>query len=137
MTLVRPNTFLKRALIADAIVSGAVALAQLSAPGLIAQWTGLAPALLLGTGVFLVGYVALLATLASRSQLLAAWLWFVIAGNVAWAAGALLVIETSGLPGLGIAFAAVHALAVLSFAALEYQGLRTSARESTGFARSS
>lgn len=136
MTQIRPNSFLKRALIADAVVTGAVALAQLSATGLIVEWTGLAPALVTGTGVFLVGYVALLVALVTRARLPAAWLWLVIAGNAGWAAGALLVIEASELPAFGSAFAAVHALATLTFALLEYQGLRTSPGESAGFARS-
>ena len=136
MTQIRPNSFLKRALIADAVVTGAVALAQLSATGLIVEWTGLASALVTGTGVFLVGYVGLLVALVSRAQLPAGLLWLVIAGNAGWSAGASLVIGASELTAFGNAFAAMHALATLTFAALEYQGLRTSAVESAGFARS-
>jgi hypothetical protein len=135
MSIVYPNTWLKRVLVADAVVSGAVALLQLAAAKRVSELTGLSASLLIGTGAFLVAYVALLLTLASRSRLPASLLWLVIVGNVGWAAGAL-VVATGGLPGLGIALAAIHAVAVTTFAALEYQGLRTSRTEPSGYARS-
>lgn len=132
-TLVR-TPFLARVLVADAVVSGAVALLQLLAMARVAELTGLSGSLLLGTGWFLVGYVALLFVLASRARLPAALVWLVIVGNMGWAAGAL-VIAASRLPALGIAFSAVHAAAVLVFAALEYLGMRASPREARDLAR--
>jgi hypothetical protein len=126
MTSIIANPFLKRALLADAAVSGAVALLQLALPGRLAAWTGLPSALLLGTGAFLVGYVALLVALASRARVLPALIWFVIAGNAGWGIAALIVSQSLSLSALGQAFAIVHASAVFAFAALEYRGLKTS-----------
>jgi hypothetical protein len=126
MTSIVANSFLKGALIADAGVSGAVALLQLLASGQLAALTGLSAALLVGTGVFLVGYVALLIALATRAQVWSALIWAVIVGNLAWAVAALAVSASLPLAPLGHAFAIVHAVAVAAFAYLEYRGLGAS-----------
>ena len=129
--LVQPSSFLKRALVADAAVSGAVALLQLAASAQLSSFTGLPQPLLLGTGTFLVGYVTLLLVLAARQSVWSSLLWLVIAGNLAWAVGALGVSMSSPLSTLGHAFAAVHAVAVTTFAYLEYRGLGLSLQRST------
>jgi hypothetical protein len=103
-----------------------VALLQLAASSQLASLTGLSAPLLLGTGAFLVGYVTLLLVLGSRESVWAPLLWLVIAGNLAWAVAALGVSMTQPLSPLGHTFAAVHALAVTSFAYLEYKGLSVS-----------
>jgi hypothetical protein len=123
MNSIAPSRFLKRALLADAAVSGAVAVLQLVAASLLAAETGLPGALLKGTGLFLIAYVALLITLATRQRLWPALIWFVIIGNVGWAIAAIAVTQTLPLSTLGHAFAAVHAVAVTVFAGLEYRGL--------------
>jgi hypothetical protein len=128
MAQITPSLFLKRALLADAVVSGAVAVLQLVAYNQLASLTGLSSALLLGTGTFLVGYVALLIVLALRATVPAAMIWLVIAGNLAWAVAALAVSATLPLATLGHAFAGVHALAVTTFSYLEYRGLGASAQ---------
>lgn len=127
MTSIVSSTFLKRALLADAIVSGTVALLQLAASAQLASLTGLSTPLLLGTGTFLVGYVTLLLVLAARQSVPTPLVWAVIAGNLAWAVAALGVSTALPLSALGHAFAAVHALAVTTFAYLEYKGLGLSA----------
>ena len=131
MQTIVPNTFLKRVLWADAAVSGAVALLQLAVPALLAAQTGLPNALLVGTGLFLVGYVAWLITLATRARLWTPLLWFVIAGNAGWAVAALVVSLALPLAALGQGFAFVHAAAVSVFAWLEYRGLSDSSRDPT------
>jgi hypothetical protein len=123
MTSIIPSSFLKRVLLADAAVSGSVALLQLAATEPLAALTGLPTGLLLGTGLFLVGYVTLLVVLAKRSRVWSSMIWLVIAGNLAWAVAALAVAATLPAALLGEAFAAVHAIAVSTFAYLEYRGL--------------
>ena len=120
------SNFLKRALLADAAVSGASALLQLMAAEMLAQYTALSAALLRGTGVFLIAYVALLVGMALRPRLPRALVWVVIVGNVAWAIGALALCR--GLPMLGVAFCVIQAATVLVFAELEYVGLGRGAR---------
>lgn len=126
MTSIAPSLFLKRALIADACVSGACAVLQLIATRLLHEYTGLAVPLLQGTGLFLVGFVGLLVWLATRPALPAALVWLVIIGNLAWAAAAVVVSCSPELRALGSAFAWVQALAVALFAGLEYAGLARS-----------
>jgi hypothetical protein len=64
---IQPNGFLRGALLADAAVSGAVALLQLALTGLLVELLHLPSPLLVGTGAFLVAYVALLLVLACCS----------------------------------------------------------------------
>jgi hypothetical protein len=123
-----PSPSLKWALAADAAVSGAVAVLQLTAAKLLAAHAGFSVALLRGTGLFLLGYVALLLALRARARLDPSLIWFVIVGNVAWALAALALGFDLPLSDLGRAFAMVHAVAVSGFAALELQGLRRSER---------
>ena len=128
MRSVFPSRFLKRALGADALVSGAVALLQLLAAGALAEQLALPGALLLGTGVFLLGYVALLVMLARAQRVPAALILLVVAGNVLWAVGALgwLLGDSLTTNIWGEAWLLLHVAAVLVFAALEWAGLRAS-----------
>ena len=126
MTSIAPSLFLKRALIADACVSGGCAVLQLSAAPLLHEYTGLTVPLLHGTGVFLVGFVGLLVWLATRPALQSALVWLVILGNLAWAAAAVVLSCSPELRALGSAFALIQALAVTLFAGLEYAGLSRS-----------
>jgi hypothetical protein len=126
MNSIVASPFLKRALLADAGVSGAVALLQLVASKPLADFTGLPAGLLVGTGVFLVGYVSLLIALAVRESVWSSLIWLVIAGNLGWAVAALSIAALQPLAALGTAFVLVHALAVTTFAYLEYRGLSAS-----------
>ncbi|MFO1327289.1 MAG: hypothetical protein U1F56_08015 [Rubrivivax sp.] len=127
MNTVHPSPFLRAALWLDASASGAVALAQLGAAVPLAGWTGLAQALLVETGVLMLGWVALLAWLARHPRPPRALLQAVIGGNLAWAlaAAALAVLLRPPLPGL--ALLALHTLPVAGFALLQAMGLSRSA----------
>jgi len=122
-----PSRTLVTALRADAAVSGAAALLQLLASGSVAAITGLGAPLLLGSGAFLVAYVALLLVLAAARSVWRPLLWLVIGGNTAWAMGCLVLAETMALPWLGIAYLVAQAAAVLALAAWQALGLRRSA----------
>ena len=128
MKTVFPSNFLKFALIADAVVSGAVAALQLAAPDWLSQFLLMPQTLLINTGVFLVGYTAVLVLLALSSKVWSALIMLIIIGNVGWAAGcvALLVLGVLSPNALGVAFVLVQAIAVLIFAALEFKGLAAS-----------
>lgn len=127
MNLVHPSPLLKTALVADAVVSGGAAALQLAPGAALAGWLQLPNALLLETGLFLVAYVAMLAVLARSPRLPAALVLGVVAGNVAWAAGALGLAVWLAPSVLGIAYLVMQAVAVLVFAMLEYRGLERSA----------
>jgi hypothetical protein len=121
-----PGRLLVAALRTDAAVSGAVALLQLAAAGLIGAWTQLASPLLFASGLFLVGYVGLLLLLAAARRVWRPLLWLVIGGNVLWALGAIALAGAAGASALGIAYLALHAGSTLFFAAWEGAGLRRS-----------
>ena len=128
MKSVQPAPFLKFAFIADAAVSGAVGVLQLLLPRALADWLLLPNALLLGTGVFLAAYAALLLVFARSKSLWRALVQFVIIGNVGWAIACLALLTSGAVApsALGSAFLAVQVVAVLAFAGLEFAGLKRS-----------
>ena len=128
MTSIRPSRLLKLALLADATVSATIATLHLSLAGPLTEWLILTKPLLIETGVFLVGFVALLLVIARRASV---WAWLVrtiVLGNVGWALGcvALLALGAVTPSPLGLAFLAAHGVGVLGFALLEWIGLRAS-----------
>ena len=128
MKFVVPSRWLKTTLGVDALVSGAVALLHLLAADALAAWLALPRALLLGSGAFLVAYVALLTALARAPRVPSALIALVVAGNVLWALGCLALLGGAvARNALGASFLVLHAATVLTFAAFEWRGLRTSA----------
>ena len=129
MKHVIPSRFLKLALIADALAAAALAAAHLLLADWIAGWMQLPKDLLIGTGIFLVGWTALLLWLARAPRAAAALVTLVIEGNLLWAAGAigLLVSGVLAANAWGNAYLVLNAVSVLAFAALEWRGLRASA----------
>jgi hypothetical protein len=85
MQTVHPSRLLRIALLADAVVSGAMGVLQLGAAAALATLLELPQALLLGTGEFLLAYALLLVTLATRTRLWPALVTFIVLGNVLWA----------------------------------------------------
>lgn len=128
MQTIQPNGFLRGALLADAAASSAAAMLQLALAAPLGELLRLPPSLLLGTGAFLVAYVALLIVLARSARVWPALIWAVVLGNVAWALACVgLVLSAQVHPSaLGVAFLGVHVVAVLLFAWLEYRGLAES-----------
>lgn len=129
MKTITPSPLLTFAFGADALVSGAVALLQLATAAWLGKLLQLPPALLLGTGLFLAGYTALLIVLARSRVIWSGLARFVALGNIGWAAGCAALIA-AGLvtPGpLGVGFLLVQAVTVLVFAALQWMGLASSA----------
>ena len=128
MKFILPSRLLSTALGADALVSGAVALLQLLAARLLADWLALPHALLLGSGAFLVAYVALLIAMARARRLPVALVVFVVVGNVLWAAACLALLLDGQIAGnvLGAVFLVLHMVTVLTFAVLQWRGLRRS-----------
>ena len=128
MSSVTPSDLLKKALAADAVVSGAVAVLQLAIPDALSRLLLLPRGLLVETGLFLVAYTLLLIVLARSARVWSPLILVIVVGNVAWAAGCAVLLGTGQLQPsiLGIAFVAQQAVAVLVFAGLEYFGLRES-----------
>jgi hypothetical protein len=129
MKTVHPSPLLKFALLADAVISGAMGVLQLSAAAALAALLDLPQALLLSTGEFLVIYALLLVGMATRAGLWPALVMLVVVGNALWGLACVALLLTGALSPnpLGTGFVLLQAAAVGVFAVLEWRGLRSSA----------
>ncbi|BCH25980.1 hypothetical protein [Mesorhizobium sp. L-8-3] len=123
------SPFLRNALIADTLATGATAIIMVAGAGLLGPLLGLPQGLLFWAGVALVPFVALLLVTARRQTVSRLVLIDIIAINVLWVVASFgLLISGSVAPNvLGIAFVTAQALTVALFAELQFVGLRRSA----------
>jgi hypothetical protein len=126
--MINPSQFLRRAILADAIFSGASALLLTFGAGALAPWLSLPEALLRETGLFLIAYAALVGWLGTRQSMPKALVMIVIAGNAAWTIASIALLFSGAVTPnlLGEAAIAIQAIAVGTFAELQYIGLRRS-----------
>ena len=126
--MIHPSSLLRRALQADALVSGAMALLLVIGAATLAPLLTLPQPLLFQTGLFLIAYAAFVGWLGTRSSLLRPLVLLVIVGNAAWtlASIALLISGAVAPNGLGLAFVVMQAVVVGVFAELQYVGLKRS-----------
>jgi hypothetical protein len=124
-TMTRPS-FLRRALVVDAVASGASGVLMVAGAEPLAGVLGLPAPLLRWAGAALFPFAAFVASLAWSGAVPRGGVRAVIALNVAWvAASVLLVLDGPGaLTRAGIAFVLVQAAAVAVFAEVQYVGLR-------------
>jgi hypothetical protein len=126
--MIHPSVFLRRAILADAIFSGASALLLTFGAGELAPLTNLPEALLRETGLFLIAYAALVGWLGTRQSMPKLLVLIVIAGNAAWTLGSIALLFSGAVTPnlLGEAVVAIQAVAVGALAELQYIGLRKS-----------
>ena len=126
--MIRPSTFLSRAMLADAIFSGVAALGFTLGAGAFATLFHLPEALLRETGLFLIAYTALVGWLAVRSSVPKALVLLVIAGNAAWTLGSIALLFSGAVSPnlLGQVLIVAQAIATGVFAELQFIGLRKS-----------
>lgn len=128
--MIASSPFLRRALAADAVASGAVGVLLAFGGATLQSLTGLPAALTEPASYFLIAYAAFVGFLGLRATLPAAAVWLVIVGNAIWALESLMLLAMGwAQPTLvGNAFVIGQALAVAAFAELQLMGLRRSAR---------
>jgi len=126
--MIDPSTFLRRAIQADAIFSGASAVLLTLGAGTLAPLLNLPETLLLETGLFLIAYAALVGWLGTRPTMPKALVLIVIVGNAAWTLASIgLLFSGAVTPNLlGEVSVAAQAIAVGALAELQYIGLRRS-----------
>ena len=126
--MIRPSTFLSRALLADAIFSGISAAGLTLGAGLLAPFLNLPEALLRETGLFLIAYTALVGWLGTRLSVPKALVLIVVAGNAAWTLASIALLFSGAVSPnlLGEIVVAAQAIATGVFAELQYVGLRRS-----------
>ena len=120
------NTFLRYALLADAIASGATALLTIAGADALTALLGLPVVLMREAGLLLVPYVALVAFVGTRAAIARPAVRVIIGINVLWvlASAGLLVGGFVAPTALGYAFVIAQAAAVAVFAELQVIGLR-------------
>jgi hypothetical protein len=123
-----PSNFLRRALAADAIFSGAGAVIFTLGAGELAPLFDLPEALLRETGLFLIVYAAFVGLLAARQAFPRILAGIVVIGNAAWTLASIALLFSGAVTPnlLGEAAVVAQAIATGIFAELQFIGLRRS-----------
>ncbi len=123
------QSLLRRALLADGVVSGTMGVLLALAADPLNDLLDLPTLLLQLAGLSLLPYAAALIYLATRPTIHRRAAWCVIGLNLLWAAESLILLVAGWVDPttLGIVFVTGQALVVVAFAELHYLGLRRSA----------
>ncbi len=128
--MINPSSFLRRALLADAVFSGISAVGLSLGAGAFASLFNLPEVFLREVGLFLIAYAAFVGWLGSRQTMMKVLVLIVIIGNAAWTLASIaLLFSGSGSVSpnlLGMAAVVAQAIATGVFAELQYIGLRKS-----------
>jgi hypothetical protein len=126
--MINPSPFLRRAILADAVFSGASAALLTLGGGLFAPLLNLPEALLRETGLFLIAYTALVGWLGTRAAMPRILVAIVIAGNAAWTIASIALLFSGAVSPnlLGEAAIAMQSMVVGILAELQFIGLRRS-----------
>jgi hypothetical protein len=121
--------FLRYALLADAIASGATGLLLIAGAGLLAGLLGLPTGLMREAGLLLIPYVAFVAYVGTRETISRPAVQAIIVLNLLWVAGSIALIGSSFVAptAFGYAFVIFQAVVVGVFAELQLIGLRRAA----------
>ena len=124
--LVSQGSPLRRALLADALVSGATGLLMFGGAGLLASLLDLPQPLLRYAGLVLLPYGALVAWVGTREHMQRSAVWTVILANALWAVDSIVLLLSGWVTpnALGYGFVTAQALIVALFAAMQYCGMR-------------
>ncbi len=122
------SSYLRKVLLADAVVSGAAGVAMIGGADLTHELLGLPSALLFWAGVALIPFVTLLAMIARAGRAPVWLIAAIIVTNFAWVAGSLFVAfgPAFGPSLFGQIFVVAQAAIVAVFAELQIIGLRRS-----------
>jgi hypothetical protein len=126
--MINSSTFLRGAFLADAIISGAMALLLVTAASALAPLLALPEPFLRETGLLLMPYALFVGYLGSRVRLPVRLAWLIVAGNAVWTLASFALLLANWLsPNLfGEIFIAAQAVAVGVLAELQYVGTRRS-----------
>jgi hypothetical protein len=122
------NTFLRRILIADAVISGATGIAMLAGAAMLSGFLALPASLLRIAGVSLLPFAAAVLYVATRNPLPRTGVWSVIVANFVWVLASIALLFNVDTNAFGYGFVIVQALAVAALADMQYFGLRSAAR---------
>lgn len=120
----RPPLFLRKVLLADALLSGATGLLLIFGSGLLKGLLGLPIELLQTAGLILIPFALLVGYLGTREAISGSAVLAVVIANAAWAAGSLLLLMVVAPTALGYAFVIAQAVVVAIFGELQFSALR-------------
>ncbi len=128
MALTNLSLFLRRVLLADAIISGTSGLVLMLFAESLQGLLGVPATLLRYSGISLLPFAALLIYLSSRNNLSRPIIWVIIACNALWAIDSILLLLTNWVEPttLGYTFIIAQALIVATLAEAQYVGLKKS-----------
>jgi hypothetical protein len=120
------SSFVRRILVADAILSGATGVIMLAGSGVLEGLLGVPATLLRYAGASLLPFAMVVTWLARRDDVSTAGVWAVIAANALWALDSVVLLFTGWVAptALGYTFIVFQAALVALFAELQYVGLR-------------
>ena len=120
------SSFVRRILVADAVISGATGLLMVTGAQWLEALLGVPSAWLQYAGASLLPFAAAVAWLARRDDISRVGVHAVIAANTLWAIDSFALLFTGWVEPttLGYAFIVFQAVVVAGFAELQYVGLR-------------
>lgn len=126
--MINPSLFLRRAVLGDAIITGAMAVLLVAAAGVLGPMLNLPESFLREVGIFLIVYAALVGFLGTRELMPKAAVWLLIAANAIWTIDSIALLFTGWVSPnmLGQAFVVAQAVSVAVIAELQYVGLKRS-----------
>jgi hypothetical protein len=126
LTTTERTPLLRLALKLDAVVTGANGAAYLVLAGPLGDLLGLSPALLRGTGAFLLAFAAAVYLTGTRPSIPRPAVYAIVAANAVWAIDSIVAASAGwGTPEtVGTVWIVMQALVVAGFAALQLTGLR-------------
>ncbi|HEY8380609.1 MAG TPA: hypothetical protein VIL09_00525 [Microvirga sp.] len=126
MSSIRPSSFLRLALLGDALASGATGILAFAGAGLLADPLGLPVPMLHLVGLVLIAYAAAVAWVGTRPVVSSRIVWTIVVLNGIWALDSVLLLASGWVAptALGIGFVVFQALVVAGFAAAQAHGLR-------------
>lgn len=127
--MINPSLFLRRAIVGDAIITGAMAVLLVAVAGLLGPLLNLPEIFLREVGLFLLVYAALVGFLGTREMMPKLAVWMVIGANAIWVIDSIALLFTGWVSPnmLGQAFVVAQALSVAVIAELQYIGVKRSA----------
>ena len=121
-----PTTFLRRAVLADAVLSGATSLLLIVGADILADLLALPATLLRGAGAMLVPYVAFVAFVGTRECIARPAVMAIIVTNGLWAAASIGLLFTGWVApnALGYVFVVCQGVIVAALAEAQYVALK-------------
>ena len=126
MSTIQPSPFLRRSLLLDAAATGAAAALLIAGAGFLEGPLGLPVAPMREAGLILVPFVACVAWVGTRQEVMRGAVWAIIAANALWVIASLGLLVSGWVAPtvLGYAFVIAQAAVVALFGELQYAGLR-------------